>query len=310
MFLEDKTYEISPLKVLKYLFKHMAPLFWGVSIVPYYMAWILASRIFFPSPSDPIFVDFIVGLIAIGPMLGGATLVFNDYWDREIDISSKRKSNFPLPQLMVEPKTVLHASLFLMVIAVLLSLTVSLLFTLIILICLALSISYSAPPIRLKTKPGLDVITNAVGSGVLCSVAGWIVISPLIEYPIFWGILSFFGVSAIYIPTVLADYDSDKKHNVNTIAVKFGQKITFYLGLTSITIANIMIIAMGLSYYLFTPEMIYIIWPIALAQPFFYWWMLKEQDYRNVIKTLMSLTMLLTLGNVLLLLLYSGVIKI
>lgn len=73
--------------------------------------------------------------------------------------------------------------------------------------------------IGLKTRSGLDVVTNTVGAGILCSLAGWIVVSLFHQYPIFWGILSIFSVRAIYILTILADYESDEKNNLSTTAL-------------------------------------------------------------------------------------------
>ena len=49
MSLVSESYEISPLKILRYLLKHMVPIFWGVAIIPFYMAWVFASHKLFPT---------------------------------------------------------------------------------------------------------------------------------------------------------------------------------------------------------------------------------------------------------------------
>ena len=92
-----------------------------------------------------------------------------------------------------------------MLLAVLFSLLVSPLFALLVGICIILSLSYSTPPVRLKNRAGIDVVTNLVGSGLLCSIAGWIVVKPLLLYPYIWGVASMAGVAAIYIPTTIND---------------------------------------------------------------------------------------------------------
>ncbi len=316
---EDKSYEISPLKILRYLLKHMVPLFWGVSVLPYYMGWIFATRELFPpyildvltsnNPSQASFDQFIffgLGLVVMGPFLGGSTLLYNDYWDHEIDKTSKRKALFPLPQGLVSSSTILNASIILMIFALIFSFFISALFMLLVSLCILLSVCYSTPPIRLKNRAGLDVITNAVGSGVLCSIAGWIVAKPLLEYPVIWGFTSLFGVSSIYIPTTIIDQENDKKLGVNTFAVKLGRRRAFYAGLFCIAMANALIIYMGLISYLITPEFLIVAWPIAIAQPIAYAFILRKLTFKSVYRTIMALAGLLLVGNILLLTYYVG----
>lgn len=303
----NRTYEISPIRVIRHVFKHMAVGFWGVSIVPFYMAWVFASHTLFPNPSaGPLFFDFIIGMIIIGPFLGGSTLMFNDYWDYQVDKTSRRKSDFPLPQGLISRTTLFRVSIAFMAIAMLLSLTISLIFTLIIGASIALSIIYSGLPLRAKGRPGLDLVFNASGAGILCSFAGWVLIEPLLEFPFLWLIPMFFGVAAIFIPTTIIDYDSDKRNGVTTIAVKLGQTRAFYVGVACIIIANAGIIYMGLINYLITTEFVMVVWPIALAQVLFYWWILRKQTFTNVFRTIFGISALLTFGNILLLTYYTG----
>jgi chlorophyll synthase len=310
MLLEDKLYEISPLKIMRYILKHMAIMFWGVSVVPFYMAWVFATHEFFPTSGEHSLIDFILGLIIVGPFLGGSTLLFNDYWDYKMDKMSRRKSEYPLPKGLISRNTVLKVSIGFMVIAIILALIVSILFMVLIASCIFLSVIYSAPPIRIKNRAGWDMILNATGSGILCSFAGWILIKPIVEFPILWLIPMFFGVAALYIPTTIIDYDSDKKNNVNTIAVRLGQQGAFYFGLICIIIANVAVMTMGLINYLVSPEFTYVAWPIALAQVVLYWLILKQQSFENVFKTIVALSILLSIGNIILLLFYNGVLKI
>ena len=286
-------------------------MFWGVSIAPFYIAWVLASHKMVEVPGEgQAFISFILGLILIGPFLGGATLLYNDYWDYKVDRSSRRKSDYPLPQGLIPRKTVLRVAICFMIISILLSLIISILFALLVAICIVLAIIYSAPPLRIKNRPGLDLILNSIGAGILCSLAGWVVVKPLIEFPIFWLVPMFFGVASLYLPTTIIDYDSDKKRGVDTIAVRIGRSNAFLLGLSSIVIANAAVIMMGLNNYLITPEFIYFIWPVAVAQPIFYWLILRKQTFKNVLKTVVGLSILLTIGNIFLLLYYTGNFKI
>ncbi|UCE37322.1 MAG: prenyltransferase [Thermoplasmata archaeon] len=307
------------MKILRYLLKHMVPIFWGVSVIPFYMAWVFATQKLFPtyildlltgtastSANVNEFLLFGFGLFALGPFLGGFTLLYNDYWDSEIDATSRRKGLFPLPQGLLKPKTVLWTSLLLMSLALVFSFLVSLLFGFLVIFCIILSLAYSTPPVRLKNRAGLDVITNAFGSGLLCSIAGWIVVKPFMEYPWIWGLTSMSGVAAIYIPTTIIDYESDKKAREMTFAVRFGKNTAFFFGTLSVAIANLLIIYMGLTNYLITTELVTVIWPIALAQVIVYPLILKKMTFKGVYWTILSLSLLLVLGNALLLTYYVG----
>lgn len=323
MLLEDKSYEVSPFKILRYLLKHMVPIFWGVSVIPFYMGWVFATHKLFPSyildfftsnnPSSASWNEFLLfgfGLIVMGPFLGGSTLLYNDYWDTEIDKTSRRKALFPLPQGLLSSKTVFLVSVIFMILALTFSLFISLLFLLLIGGCIVLSLSYSTPPIRLKNRAGMDVATNAFGSGLLCSIAGWIIAKPLIEYPVIWGLISMFGVCSIYIPTTIIDQENDKRLGVKTIAVELGKRKAFYLGLFCITMANVLVIFIGLINYLITPEFLIVGFPIAVAQIISYALILRRLTFKSVYRTIISLASLLTLGNALLLTFYVGLWRI
>jgi chlorophyll synthase len=197
-----------------------------------------------------------------------------------------------------------------MVLVIVLSIIISILFMLLMAACVFLSIIYSAPPLRIKNRAGLDLILNAAGSGILCSLAGWIIEKPLLEFPIFWLIPMFFGVAALYLPTTIIDYDSDKINNVNTIAVRLGQRGAFYFGLICIIIANAVVMTMGLVNYLVTPGFTFVAWPIAVAQVVLYWVILRTQSFKSVFRIIMALSILLSIGNIILLLFYNGVIVI
>jgi chlorophyll synthase len=320
MSIVKESYEISPVKILRHVFKHMVPLFWGVSAIPYYISWVFATRKLFPTylldlllgnnPTQAQFNEFglfALGLIIMAPLLGGSTLVYNDYWDHEVDKTSLRKSSFPLPSGLLSKEAILYSSIFLMIMALVTSYFISILFMVLVGACIFLSIVYSTPPIRLKNRAGLDVLTNAFGSGLLCSIAGWIVARPLVDYPIIWGATSVFGVCAIYIPTTIIDQENDKKFGVNTFAVRLGKKRAFYVGVFTMAMANLLIIYMGLTNYLITPEFLLVAWPIALAQPVIYFLILRNLTFKSVYRTISAVSILLVAGNILMLTYYVGV---
>ena len=77
------------------------------------------------------------------------------------------------------------------------------------------------PPIRLKAKPVTDIICNTTAGGLIF-VAG-LSIGGANLYPLI--ILGVFVMTSIfYIPTVVTDYEFDKKAGIKTSAVYFSPK--------------------------------------------------------------------------------------
>lgn len=316
---------LAPFQTFRHYFKQMAPLFWGVSILPYYMGWSLASNKIYPTfiaqifslpdpaPAQNINLEmfvFLVGLIAIGPLLGGATILFNDFFDRSKDTYSRRKKYLPFQKGMLKSKSIYHLSLVLFGLAFLFSLFVSLWFALFVLICIVLSILYSSPPLRLKERPGLDLLTNAIASGIICTMAGWVIIKPVIEFPILWGIISFFGVGVIYLPTTIIDYESDIKKGVTTIATHLGKRKAFYIGWSFVVLANSSIVLMGLLNYIIPTNFLLFTWPIMIAEILAYWYYLRKLNYEGGYYAILVFSLLVSFGTGLILFYNAGMLTI
>jgi len=306
-------------------FKQMAPLFWGVSILPYYMGWSFASNKIYPSylakilllsdpaPSQSIYIEmfvFILGLIAIGPLLGGATILYNDFFDRKKDTLSRRKKHLPLVRGFLKPKSIYQLAITLFCFAFVIALIISLWFAMFVLGCIILSIIYSSPPLRLKERPGFDLLTNTVGSGILCTMAGWVIIKPIMDFPILWGIISFFGVGAIYIPTTIIDYETDIKKGVKTIATYLGKQKVFYIGWVFVILANLTIIVMGLLNYIIPPKFLLYVWPIMLTEILLYRYFLRNLNFEGGYYAILSFSLLVAFGTGLILFYNAGLIKI
>lgn len=296
----------SPFQTFRYFFRQMAPLFWGVSIMPFYIGWSLAARKIYPTDSLPEIFLFVLGLLAVGPFLGGATILYNDYYDRSTDKHSRRKKNLPLMNGLLHPKSIRNLAIAFFVIAFILSLFVSLLFSLFITLCILLSLIYSAPPLRLKERAGLDLLTNIFGSGVLCSFAGWIIVRPIAEFPFFWILVPILGVGAIYMPTTIIDYESDIKEGVKTIATNLGKKKAFYLGISCVILVNFVIIAMAISNYIISPRFILFTWPLVVVEIITYWYCLRNLDFKGGYYAILTFSILAAIGNGLILFYHSG----
>jgi chlorophyll synthase len=152
--------------------------------------------------------------------------------------------------------------------AVALALTVNITFALVTVGALALAWAYSAPPLRLKTRPGADLAANALAVGGVTLLAGWAVTRPLSEFP--WYVLpqGLLVATALYVPTTLVDADSDRRSGYRTITTTLGECRSYLVGCGAwvLSCAGAVLLA---SLDLLVPRRM--LWVFALAMPLLLW---------------------------------------
>lgn len=174
--------------------------------------------------------DLVLGLLALGPLFWTATLLINDAYDLPTDRRNPRKATSPLVQGVVDAgwaRRVAHlfaaASL---VVASLLPVS----FLALTGACLVLAWLYSVPPVRLKSRAGMDVAVNAIGIGALAGMAGWSLARPLAAFPFVFLPQGLLVAVAIYVPTTLADHEADQGAGEGTIATTLGPDKAYQVG--------------------------------------------------------------------------------
>jgi 4-hydroxybenzoate polyprenyltransferase len=127
-------------------------------------------------------------------------------------------------------KKTIHLSIIFFVLSIFFSIFINFNFFVLILLLNIIGFFYSLPPTRLKEKPIGDIICNAL-LGMFLFAAGLNVGEINIHFLFFIGV--FLMAANFYIPTVITDYDFDKKAGLNTSAVFFGNenliKIMYFL---------------------------------------------------------------------------------
>ena len=182
---------------------------------------------------------FVFGMLVSGakltflPLLQIALLSFpysliiygiNDVYDYESDKRNQRKNS--MWGLILNPNyySLIMRSSIVSAVAIFLSslITLNMLNIIVMIIALFLAYAYSAPPLRLKTKPPLDSITNGayfIVPFLLGASFGKFPSHLLIK--IIWITLSVMGLHAF---STIMDYSADKKAGDVTFAVKFGKR--------------------------------------------------------------------------------------
>jgi len=276
--------------------------FWIVALFPFYIGYVVSANHLLPDARG------ILAGIIVGPLMAAFTFLFNDYYDVKEDFINPRKAPYSLIyKKEIKPETYLKISIIVGFIGLALSLTISVTMFLLTSGIYLLSVMYSHHSIRLKARGGLDLLTNMVGLGILCPLAGWSIHRPILEFPIFYLLSIFFVLGALYAPTTVADYEADRRNNVNTLAVKFGKKKTIWIGELLLIIGMIILFLEGVfEDFPWTHEYLYKTWPFIVFQPFVYIWFLRETNLKNIYRGIICVNAIQACGVMLFLLLFVG----
>ena len=320
-------------ELLLYLWRLSRPETWLVSWVPMYVGWVLASREIVPG--FELWADFWAGAaeagatwpefsatlavwwrlagplvlasVAMGPLVWTATLLINDVHDLPSDRANPRKARSPLVQGLVSLGWAHAAAYVAAALALAVALLVSVTFALFLLGALVLAWLYSAPPVRLKTRPGADVMVNAVGVGGLAAFAGWVLARPLAEAP--WEFLpqGLLTAAAVYVPTTLVDHDADKAAGYATFATVLGRANAYRVGLACWVASNVG--ALVLSYLdIILPRAMFptllIFCPLLVYQ--YHWFIGRARDGVEMVKGVVLCSLTFLAVNLVFALMYTG----
>ena len=223
------------------LWRMARPPIWLVSLVPLYLGNVLATRATLPDWS------FVLTMFVMGPFAWAAALYINDVHDLAGDRHNPRKASAPLVGGALSAAAARVAAYAFATLALVGAAFVGRGLAAVTAGFLALGWAYSVPPVRLKTRPGADVITNAVAVGGLALLAGWVVERPLRSFP--WWLLpqGLAVAAALYIPTTLVDFEADAVSDYPTVATRLGRRAAYQLGLVAWIAANLGAVALSLA---------------------------------------------------------------
>jgi 4-hydroxybenzoate polyprenyltransferase len=205
------------------------PWFWPLSWGGAYFGWALSTRSWWPS-ADAV-PQAVAALLVLGPLVWTAVLSVNDLHDLATDRLNPRKATAPLVTGEVSTAEVVRWYRWSSVAAVLVATVAGRAFAVGTLLVLVLGHLYSAPPVRLKARPGADVAVNAVVVGVLAPLAGWSLHRPVTGYPPALVLLGLLLAAALYLPTTVLDRSADRAAGIGTAAVRWRPGSCYRAGL-------------------------------------------------------------------------------
>lgn len=203
----------------KYL-RLLRPIAWITFLLPFSVGFGLGVT----SDSDPLHIIF--AFVSFNCWMSFCFVV-NAIGDKDVDKFHNGRSKDmnlayqPLVTGEVTEKAAFYLSIMFFFCTLLFASFVNFFFFVLILLVDIVGYIYSMPPTRFKTTPAGDIICNALTAGAIFMAGlniGGANMNPFM-------ILGAFVMGAIfYIPTVVTDYEFDKKAGLNTSAVFFGPK--------------------------------------------------------------------------------------
>jgi len=310
--------------------------FWIVSIAPLYIGWVLAQ----PANARHLFIDdlrVVLGIVVVGPLLGTFTLLLNVYYDMGTTdrVNPRKKYVQVVEQLigegLMEPDTLLLASFGFAAMGLVLAsyLSGTLVrydpadpsgsfssvvgpygFLVLTILIIVLSFLYSHPRIHWKGVAGMDLLTNMVGFGVLCPLAGWSLMRPIESIP-WWFIATIaLFLGALYAPTTASDAAADRTFGIRTMAVRLGVGRTLLLGFV-LQVLSVGFLAVGWSLRWFPFDgpayaAMTQLWPFLALQVVFYAVFTRRATVGRIWALLLLLSILQGLGVILMLWAFVG----
>lgn len=212
------------------------PWFWPLGWGGAYLGWVLAAGRWAP-PAHAV-PETVAAAVVLGPLVWGAVLAVNDLHDLPSDRRNPRKATAPLVTGVLSETDLVRGSRWFGLGAAAAAATVGPVFVAGTITVLLLGWLYSAPPVRLKGRPGADVAVNAFVVGVLAPAAGWSLHRPVDDYPPVMVPLGLLLAAALYLPTTVMDRDADVAAGDTTIAVRWTPRVCYRLGLALWVAAN------------------------------------------------------------------------
>lgn len=196
------------------------PVAWIVFLLPFSVGFGIGAT----KNTNPFHIIF--SLIAFVSWMS-FSFILNSLSDKDVDkfhdgrAKDMDLSNQPFVTGEISEKTALFIALILVIISLFFAWLVNYLFFTLFIIANIIGYIYSMPPTRFKTKPIADILCNALAAGAAL-IAGLSIGGTNMNLLFILG--SFIAASVFYIPTVVTDYDFDKKVGLKTSAVFFGPK--------------------------------------------------------------------------------------
>ena len=208
-------YRLLPGDLFSYVL-HMRPREWPIMAGHTALGFALAVGLR-PALRGERFSALAVALLVVVVLVNGGTLAINSAFDRDAGDVGYLDAPPPVPRHLVA------FSVALMGVGIAVAEAVGGGFLVTTVVCVAMSLLYSVPPVRLKAVAGADWLVNMIGFGTLTPYAGWAVTGRPVTDVAAWTLVGFCPLfAALYPLTQLYQLDEDRARGDRTLALAVG----------------------------------------------------------------------------------------
>ncbi len=206
---------------------HMRPREWPIMAAHTALGFVLALGLASVARGTKL-GTLVAALVIWVIFLNGGTLALNSAFDR--DQGDIGYLDAPPPP----PRYLAWFGAGLMFVGQVLALLLPRTFAVLYAVCIAMSVLYSVPPMRLKAVPGADWIINMVGFGALTPLAGWAATGKAVSAAGAWVLFAFGNLfAALYPLTQLYQVEEDTRRGDRTLARLLGIRGSLQLSLAA-----------------------------------------------------------------------------
>ncbi len=165
----------------------------------------------------------VLSTLCLYSMLSGGCYIVNQIVDRETDeVNDKlyliEQGYVKIPILKVEAMVLIVGAIIWSALQFRNNIT----YLVLIVISTVLGLMYSVRPIRLKGKPIVDLLVNAIGYGCIAFLIGWVSVSSVSSVALQRSIPYVLCVAAAFVNTTLPDLTGDRSKNDITTGILLG----------------------------------------------------------------------------------------
>ncbi len=159
----------------------------------------------------------------------GGVYILNQVFDIESD--RRNKKLFLLSGGYISVTSAIIELFGLWSLGLLLTINFSWSFRWLVIISLLMGILYSLPPIKLKGRPFLDLLSNSLGYGLVSFLVGTTIEAPVQYDTVLYSIPYILAVGGVFINTTIVDIEGDRLAGEVTTTILIGKKSAYLLAL-------------------------------------------------------------------------------
>ena len=134
------------------------------------------------------------------------------------------------------------------------------------------------------------MLVTMLGIGAVVPLAGWAAAGRSVgEFPLWYILPIFFALGALYCPTLVPDYEADRRAGYRTLAVELGPRAAAWLGFAFLVASIATNVMCGLRGYVLTPGLVLRVWPVFAAQLGLYAYYGRDLTYPGMLATIGSI---------------------